>query len=40
VNGAAHNPDAPFGGYKASGVGREGGRFGLSEFREIKSIQL
>lgn len=40
VNGAPHNPRAPFGGYKHSGVGREFGREGLLEFQEIKSIQL
>ena len=39
VNGGAYNPNAPFGGYKQSGVGREFGRFGLEEFLEIKSIQ-
>lgn len=39
VNGAgALNPDAPFGGYKHSGVGRENGEFGLSEFLQHKSI--
>ncbi len=40
VNGGAFNPNAPFGGYKQSGVGREYGRFGLEEFLEIKSLQL
>jgi acyl-CoA reductase-like NAD-dependent aldehyde dehydrogenase len=39
VNGGAFNPLAPFGGYKKSGYGREKGRHGLEEFREIKSIQ-
>ena len=39
VNGGAFNPNAPFGGYKQSGVGREYGRFGFEEFLEIKSIQ-
>ena len=39
VNGGAFNPNAPFGGYKQSGVGREYGRHGLEEFLEIKSIQ-
>jgi len=39
VNGGAFNPNAPFGGYKQSGIGREYGRFGLEEFLEIKSIQ-
>jgi aldehyde dehydrogenase (NAD+) len=39
INGAPFNPDAPFGGYKHSGLGREFGRFGLEEFLEIKSVQ-
>ncbi len=40
VNGGAFNPNAPFGGYKQSGIGREYGHFGLEEFLEIKSLQL
>jgi aldehyde dehydrogenase (NAD+) len=40
VNGGAYNFDAPFGGYKKSGIGRESGRFGLEEFLETKSLQL
>ena len=40
INGGAFNPDAPFGGYKQSGIGREYGRFGLEEFLEVKSLQL
>ena len=40
VNGGRFNPNAPFGGYKQSGVGREYGHFGLEEFLEIKSMQL
>ncbi len=39
VNGGAFNPAAPFGGYKLSGIGREGGTFGLEEFLETKAIQ-
>jgi aldehyde dehydrogenase (NAD+) len=31
-------PDAPFGGYKRSGNGREGGVYGLSDFMEVKSV--
>ena len=40
VNGGAFNANAPFGGYKQSGIGREYGRYGLEEFLEIKSLQL
>lgn len=39
INGAgALNPDAPFGGYKNSGLGREKGQYGLSEFLQYKAI--
>ncbi|MFC7679697.1 NAD-dependent succinate-semialdehyde dehydrogenase [Paenibacillus sp. GCM10028914] len=31
---------APFGGFKESGLGREGGHFGIEEFLEIKYISL
>ncbi len=40
MNGSFLNTDAPFGGYKKSGNGRELGRFGLSEFVEAKQINL
>lgn len=39
INGGAFNPNAPFGGYKQSGIGREFGRYGLEEFLETKSLQ-
>jgi acyl-CoA reductase-like NAD-dependent aldehyde dehydrogenase len=40
VNGGAFNPNAPFGGYKQSGYGREYGTHGFEEFLETKSMQL
>jgi aldehyde dehydrogenase (NAD+) len=40
VNGGAFNMNAPFGGFKQSGHGREAGVFGLEEFLEYKSLQL
>ena len=40
VNAGAFNPNAPFGGYKQSGNGREYGTHGFEEFLETKSMQL
>ncbi|HXR35951.1 MAG TPA: aldehyde dehydrogenase family protein [Candidatus Binataceae bacterium] len=31
-------PNAPFGGFKASGLGREGGKWGLMDFTEIQTV--
>jgi len=40
VNGAGLNYGSPFGGYKQSGNGREGGLPGLEEFQEIKTLHM
>ena len=40
INGSPFNFNAPFGGYKQSGNGRENGKFGFEEFLELKSLQL
>jgi succinate-semialdehyde dehydrogenase/glutarate-semialdehyde dehydrogenase len=36
--GVISDPSAPFGGYKQSGLGREGGFDGIHEFLETKYI--
>jgi acyl-CoA reductase-like NAD-dependent aldehyde dehydrogenase len=38
VNGSPAHPDAPFGGYKMSGIGRDGGRFAMQTYTELKYI--
>ena len=38
VNGAGPDMNAPFGGYKQSGNGREWGTHGLEEFLEVKAV--
>ncbi len=38
--GLVSNPAAPFGGVKASGFGREGGREGISEYLETKYVAM
>jgi aldehyde dehydrogenase (NAD+) len=38
LNGAPADPAAPFGGYKRSGNGREGGVYGLESYLEIKAL--
>jgi aldehyde dehydrogenase (NAD+) len=40
INGGPFNINAPFGGFKQSGHGREAGKYGLEEFLEYKSLQL
>ncbi len=39
LNGTAgHGADTPFGGYKDSGVGRQNGLVGFSQYAEVKSV--
>lgn len=38
INGMSHEPMAPFGGFKESGIGREYGIFGIEDHLELKAI--
>ena len=38
--GVVSNPAAPFGGMKQSGLGREGGTYGIDEFLEVKYVAV
>ncbi len=40
VNTFATLPNLPFGGFKGSGIGREGGLQGIEEYTEIKSVYI
>jgi aldehyde dehydrogenase (NAD+) len=40
VNTLAHEPRAPFGGFKHSGLGREMGRWGVSAYLEPKTLLM
>jgi succinate-semialdehyde dehydrogenase/glutarate-semialdehyde dehydrogenase len=39
-DGIPSTAQAPFGGVKNSGLGREGGRWGIEEYLDIKSISI
>ncbi len=39
-DGLPSNARAPFGGVKASGLGREGGRYGMDEYLDVKYMSL
>ncbi|MFS3929181.1 NAD-dependent succinate-semialdehyde dehydrogenase [Priestia flexa] len=39
-DGLPSTPQAPFGGFKESGLGREGSHFGIEEYLEVKYISL
>jgi aldehyde dehydrogenase (NAD+) len=38
INNGINFLDAPFGGFKESGLGREGGRYGMEEYTELQQI--
>ena len=38
INGAPHDPHAPFGGFRQSGLGREIGAYGLDAYLEPRAI--
>jgi aldehyde dehydrogenase (NAD+) len=40
VNGAGYNYGSPFGGYKQSGNGREGGDMGIEDYLETKTLHF
>jgi aldehyde dehydrogenase (NAD+) len=40
VNGYQLEPNSPFGGYRQSGMGREGGRAAIESYTELKTVLL
>jgi succinate-semialdehyde dehydrogenase/glutarate-semialdehyde dehydrogenase len=39
-DGVPSTAQAPFGGRKNSGIGREGGRLGMDEFLDVKHVSI
>ncbi|TWI59668.1 NAD-dependent succinate-semialdehyde dehydrogenase [Halalkalibacter nanhaiisediminis] len=39
-DGLPSTPQAPFGGFKQSGMGREGGHYGIEDYLEVKYVSL
>jgi succinate-semialdehyde dehydrogenase / glutarate-semialdehyde dehydrogenase len=39
-NAGLSSPSVPFGGVKESGIGREGGQWGLEEYLEVKYVGI
>ncbi len=40
INGYQLEPNSPFGGYRQSGMGREGGRAAVESYTELKTVLL
>jgi acyl-CoA reductase-like NAD-dependent aldehyde dehydrogenase len=40
INGYQLEPNSPFGGYRQSGIGREGGRAAVESYTELKTVLL
>jgi aldehyde dehydrogenase (NAD+) len=40
INGYGLEPNAPFGGYQQSGLGREGGRTAIEAYTELKTVMI
>lgn len=40
INGGSYNYGSPFGGYRQSGNGREGGMLGLEDYQEVKTLHF
>ena len=38
INTLARHPETPFGGFKRSGIGRDGGSYGLAAYSEVQSV--